>query len=114
MVEHQVDDDPNAALLGALGEFDEIAERAVALVDAVVIADVVAVVAMRRGLERHQPDRGDAEPVQVIEPPHQPLEIADAVGIGIHIGADGQTINDCVLVPEIVDHALRWPTARLP
>ena len=90
--------------LRAVRELDEVAERAVARIDAVVVGDVVAVVLARRRLERHQPDRRDAEPVQVVEPPHQALEIADAVAVGVHVGADGQAIDDGVLVPEVVDH----------
>ena len=43
--------------------------------------------------------------MQVIQPAHQPLEIADAVAVGVHVGADGKAIDDRVLVPEIVDHA---------
>src|SRR3569833_2976688 len=88
-----------------MGELDEIAERAVAGIDAVIIGDVVTVVAARRGLERHQPDRGDAEAVQIIEPAQEALEVADAVAVGVHIGADRQAIDHAVLVPEIVEHA---------
>ena len=105
VVDDEVDDDADAALLAAMGEFDEVAERAVARIDAVIVRDVVTVVLAGRGLERHQPDRGDAEPVQIIQPPQQALEVADAVAIGIHIGADGKAIDHAVLVPEIVDHA---------
>ena len=71
VVDDEVDEHADAALLGAVGELDEVAERAVARIDAVVVGDVVAVVAMGRGLERHQPDGGDAEAVQVIETAHQ-------------------------------------------
>jgi hypothetical protein len=85
-------------------ELDEIAERAVARIDRVVVGDVVAVVPAGRFLERHQPDRGDAEPVEVVEPAHQPLEVADAVAVGVHEAADGEAIKDRVLVPEVVDH----------
>jgi hypothetical protein len=98
-----------------MGEFDEVAERAVAWVDAVVIGDVVAVVAAGRGLERHQPDRGDTKPVQIIQPPQQSLEVADAVAIGVHIGADGKAIDNAVLVTEVVNHraVLIGPPGRL-
>ena len=105
VVDDEIDDDANAALFAAMGELDEIAERAVAGIDTVVVGDIVAIVAAGRGLERHQPDRGDAEAVQIIEPAQQALEIADAIAVGVHIGADGQAIDDGVLVPEIVDHA---------
>src|SRR4029450_5288223 len=104
MINHEVDEDAHAALLGAVGKFDKIAEGAVTRIDAVVIGDVIAVVATGRGLERHQPDRRDAEAVQIVQPAHQPLEIADPVAIGIHVGADRQAIDDGILVPEIVDH----------
>ena len=104
MIDDEVDDDADTALPAAMGEFNKIAERAVARIDAVIIRDVVAVVPAGRRLKRHQPDRGDAEPVQVIQATQQALEIADAVAIGIHVGADGKAIDDAVLVPEIVDH----------
>src|SRR6202043_2575850 len=92
VVDDEVDDDADAALPAAMGELDEVAERAVARIDAVIVGYVVAVVLAGRRLERHQPDRGDAEPLQVIEAPKQSLEIADAVAIGIHIGANRQAI----------------------
>jgi hypothetical protein len=53
MVDHQIDEHTNAALLRAVGEFDEIANRAIARVDAVIIGHVVAIVAMWRDEERH-------------------------------------------------------------
>jgi len=43
--------------------------------------------------------------VQIIQPPQQPLEVADTVAIGVHIGADGETIEHAVLVLKVVDHA---------
>ena len=46
VVDDEIDDDADAALLGAVGELDEVAERAVARIDAVVVGDVVAVVAL--------------------------------------------------------------------
>ena len=104
VIDNEVDDYADAALLAAMGELDKIAERAVARIDAVVIGDVVAVILARRRLKRHQPDRADAKTVQIVKPAQQSLEIADAVSIGIHIGADGKTIEDAILVPEIVDH----------
>jgi len=104
VVDDQVDQHPHAALVGAVGEFDEIPKRAEARVDVVVVGDVVPVVALWRGLERHQPDAGDAHALQVVEAPQQSREISDAVAVGVHEAADGQAIDHCVLVPEVVDH----------
>ncbi len=81
VVDDQIDDDAHAELFGVVHELDEVAERSVLRVDAVVVGDVVAVVAIGRGIERLQPDAGDAEAGQVVEPPRQPVEVADAVAV---------------------------------
>jgi hypothetical protein len=44
VVDHQIDDDANAEGVRVIGKGDEIAKRAMFIVDAVVIADVVPVV----------------------------------------------------------------------
>jgi len=51
--------------------------------------------------------------VQIVQPPQQALEVADAVAVGVHIGADGKTIENCVLVPEVVDHQRQSSPVRL-
>src|SRR5262249_15815009 len=53
VVDDEVDKNTYAALLRAMGEFDKIADCAVARIDAVIIGYVIAVVAMRRDLEGH-------------------------------------------------------------
>jgi hypothetical protein len=70
MVDDQINEHANSALLRAVGELDEIADRAIARVDAVIIGDVVAVVAMWRDLKRHQPDSGHAKAMQIVQPAH--------------------------------------------
>jgi hypothetical protein len=87
-----------------VGEFHKIAERAVSRVDTIIVGDVVTVVLAGRWLKRHQPDRGHSQPVQIVETPQQPFEVADSVPIGIHIGPDGQAIEYAVLVPKIINH----------
>src|SRR5215472_14861007 len=89
------------------GEFDKISDRAVARIDAVIIGHVVAVIAMGRDLEWHQPDGRDAETMQVVEAAHQTLEIADAVGVGIHVDSNRQAIDHGILVPKVIDHGRR-------
>ena len=61
----------------------EVLHRAVGRIDRAVVGDVVAVVAQRRGVEGQQPDGGDAEVLDVVEPLHQAGEIADAVVVGV-------------------------------
>ena len=88
----------------AVRELHKVAERPVPRIDAVVVANVVAVIFARGRLKRHQPDRRHAHSLQIVQPADQTLKIADAVAIGIHIGGDRQAIDDRVLVPEIIDH----------
>ena len=72
VVDDEIDDDADAERVGVIHELDEVAERAVLVVDAVVVGDVVAVVAIGRRVERLQPDAGDAEARQVVEPALSP------------------------------------------
>jgi hypothetical protein len=105
VIHHQIYDHPNAPLLRSVSEFHEIADRAVSGVDAVIVGDVVTVVLTRRRLKGHQPYRGYSEPVQVIQPSHQPWEITDPVGVRVHIGSDREAIDDRILVPKVVYHS---------
>jgi len=72
--------------------------------DAVVVRDVISIVAIRGRIEGHQPDARDAETREIREAIGESDEIADAVAIGIEECLDVQAIDDRVLVPEVVDH----------
>ena len=67
-----------------------------------VVGDVVAVVLERRRIERHQPDRVDAQVPDVFELGGEALEIADAVVVRIEERFDVDLIDDRVLVPKRV------------
>jgi hypothetical protein len=114
VIDDQVDDHADAALVRLVHELDELAARAVARIDAVEIGDVVAVVAIRRGLERCEPDDVDAERVEIVETLHQTAEIAAAVAVTVHERFKIEAVDDRVLVPEVGDHStathptLRW------
>ena len=101
VVDDQVDDHADAAALRLAHELDEVTRRAESGGDVVVVADVVAVIAQRAGLERGQPERVDAEALEVVEPAGEPLEVAAAVTVAVHERLDGEAVDDGVLVPEI-------------
>ena len=89
-------------LLASCDEAPEILHRAEIGIDVAVVGDVVAVVAAGRGIERQQPQRGDAEILQIAELFGQPGKVADAVIVAVGEGLDVQLIDDGVLVPELV------------
>src|SRR5690349_3964777 len=76
VIDDQVHEDADPCTVGRLHELREVAARAEARVDAVVVGDVVAVVAVRGRLARRQPHRVDPERRQVVEPLRQAHEVA--------------------------------------
>ncbi len=102
VVDDEFGDDPQATALGFDDEAAEILHGPEIGIDGAVVGDVVAVVAPRRGIERQQPKRGDAEILQIVELFGQSCEIADAVIVAVGKRLDVQLIDDGVLVPEIL------------
>lgn len=89
MVDDEVDNDAYAALMAAVREFNEVAKSAIALIDAVVVRNVVSIVLAGRGLKRHEPNRRDAEAVQVVETPRETAKVAYTIAVGVHETSDG-------------------------
>ncbi len=117
VVDDQFGEDAQPACVRFLEQHLEVAQRPVRRVDVAIVGDVVAVVAQRRRIERQQPDRVDAEVLNVIELLNQALEVADAVAVGIEEGADVQLVNERVFVPRGVGrhgsrHRLGGPGGR--
>ena len=67
VVDHELGDDAQIAPVRRAHEGAEIVHPSIGRVDAAVVGDVVAVVAQRRGIERQEPERGDAEILQIVE-----------------------------------------------
>ena len=74
-------------------------ERAVGRVDLAVVGDVVPVVAQRGRVEGQEPERGDAEALEVVELLDQAPEVADAVAVAVVEGPHVELVDDGVLVP---------------
>ena len=77
----------------------EILELAVLRMDVGVVGDIVAVVLERRGIERQEPDRGDAQVLKVVQFLGQPAKIANSVAFAVEKGANVNFIDDGVFVP---------------
>src|SRR5882757_3952667 len=97
--------------MGAVREFNKVAEGSVARIDLVVVGNIVTSIATGRSLKRHEPNRGHAETVEIIQPTHQSLEVPHSIAVRIHVGSHGKTIDHRVFVPEVGDH--EWlPVSR--
>jgi hypothetical protein len=87
-VHHVVDDHRDAALVCLGEQAVEVGERAVVGLDGAVVLHRIAVVAVFALEDRHQPQPGDAQRLQVVEPAGQAGEIADAVAVAVLVGAN--------------------------
>ena len=91
----------------------EVVERAEDRVDVAVVGDVVAEVRHRRGVERRQPDRLDAERRQVVEVAGDPRQVADAVAVGVGERAGVDLVDDPALPPaQAAAHGLWTGSSR--
>src|SRR5438093_2964297 len=114
VIDHQLGDDADSAMVRLAQKRFEICKRAIARMDGGVIRDVISVIAQRRGIERQEPKRVDAEVLEVIELARQTLKITDAVGVRIEERLDVRLINNPVFVPEVIHSAAcRVPRAVL-
>jgi hypothetical protein len=99
VVHDEVGDHPDAPIVRGTDDLDELAEGAEARVDAVVVGDVVAVVSVGRGLERHQPEHADAEAGEVVDALGEAGEVAGPVAVPVEEGLDVQAVDDGALPP---------------
>ena len=83
VVRHEVKDQLHAASMDGCDESVEVAQRAEHRIDVDVVGDIVAEVGHRRGIDRRQPDRVDAEAGKVVEPLLDPAQVADAVTVRV-------------------------------
>jgi hypothetical protein len=99
VVEHDVDDHANPAPVRFGEEPIEVGQAAEMPIDRLVIADVVSEVDLRRRVERRHPDRVNAEVLQVRQPARDPVQVADAVVVGILKAADVHLVETACAPP---------------
>ena len=99
MVQHQIHDDTDIALLRFGDEPVEVGEGAILRVDVVVVGDVVAEVDLRRGIDGREPDGVDAQALQVVEARGDAIEVANTVAVRVLKAARIDFVDDRVLPP---------------
>ncbi len=97
-------------------QLDEVAVRAEARVDAVEVGDVVAVVAVGRRVERHEPQARHAELGEVVDALGQARQVAAAVAVPVQERLDVEAVDDAFFhhrsLVSVILTAARRPRAR--
>jgi hypothetical protein len=109
VVGHEVRDDAQPAVARGADQLDEVAVGPEPRVDAVEVGDVVAVVALARGVERHQPQAAHADPGEVVDPLAQAGEVAVAVAVAVQERLDVEAVDDRVLPPHVAGRLAAHP-----
>ncbi len=94
VVDHQVHDEPDAACVETGDQLVQLLQRAEGRVDVAVVADVVAVVVLRRGVQRGQPEHVDAQVAQVVQPLQDAAQVTDAVAVGVREAPRVDLVDD--------------------
>ena len=97
VVQDQIGDDVDVALLALGHQCFEIRHGAVLGIDLVVVPDVVLVVALA-GVDGHEPDAVDAQLLQIIQLGDDALQITDAIAVGVAEGIDEDLVEGAVVV----------------
>jgi hypothetical protein len=114
VIDHQLRDDAQPALVRRGEERLEIGERAIVRIHIVVVSDVVAIIAQGGRIKREQPDRCHAKILEIIELADQAPEIAHSVAGAVLESLYVQLVDDRVFVPkgigseQIVGHLLTF------
>jgi hypothetical protein len=99
VVGHEVDGDPDAVRVGVRDQVVHGVEVAPCRVDAAVVGDVVAVVDHRGGVDGAEPQRVDAEQLQVAQAATDPLQVAEPVAVGVGEAGHVDLVEDGVPPP---------------
>src|ERR1700691_5085723 len=99
VVEDQIHNDADVALVRFGDKAVEVGEGAVLRVDVGVVGDVVAEVDLRRRIDGGEPDGVDAERLEIVEARGDAVEVADAVAVGVLETARIDFVDDGVLPP---------------
>ena len=111
MVRDEIEQHADPARVRLRDESIEVLERAEVGMNPRVVGDVVAPVDVRRRVDRVEPDRVDAEPLEVVEALGHAREVADPVAVRVGERARVDLVQHCV-APPAVTHGARTLIAR--
>jgi len=113
MVDDQVHDEAHAAFVDVREQAVEVRERPKHRVDVVVVGDVVAVVGLRGGVDRREPQDVHAQVLQVVQLLSDAFEVPEPVAVGILEGARIDLVYDRALPPLVGAEAVARGVQRI-
>ncbi len=99
VVGDEVEQEPQPPAVRLGDQLGDIVQAPEAGVDAGEVGDVVAAVGQRRGIHGREPERVDAECGEIVQPAHDPADVADPVAVGVLEGAGVDLVDDRVGPP---------------
>jgi hypothetical protein len=108
---HQVQQQPDTAHAGLIGQFGQVVVISVARVDGEVVGDVVTGVAHRGDKTGVEPHRRDPEPGQVVQVLRVAAQVADPVAVRVGEALRVDLVQDGIAQPGRYRHARVSPFA---
>src|SRR5690242_10423665 len=101
VIENEIDEDADTALIRLSDELVPIRERAVFGSDVDVIGDVVSEIEVRGGEEGRNPNCIHAEALQIIKARCDSVEITDAIAVGILEASRIDLVDHRAVIPAV-------------
>jgi len=95
VVDDKINDHLYATSVGLVDEVFKVVERAVIGMDRIVVGYIIFMVA-RRTANGHEPDGSDAKLLQVVQFCSHPIDVANAIAIGVGKGVNKNLVEDCL------------------
>ncbi len=114
MIDDQLDHHLHVALVRRVKEQLKVVHRPVRRVHIGIVRDVISVIPQRRRHERQNPQARHAQVLQIIQPRHQPLKIADPVIVRVRERTHVQLIDNGVLIPKRITRTAQLLHAHSP
>ena len=108
VAQHHIEHDAHAALAGRGDKLVKILHGAVPRIDGAIVRHVIAVVALRRGVERREPQIVDAKVCQIVELGSDAGQIAQAIAIAIAEALHVDLVHDAILVIRLSGHRIHF------
>ena len=104
MVQHQIQNDPDAVLLSFRDQLLHIGQGSKEGIDVPIVRNIIAVVVLRRTANRGKPYGVDSQLLQIVQLSDDSLQVSHSASRAVTEAAGINLINDRVLPPFFLSH----------